>query len=172
MARRHEQRRSKRLSTYIDVKLCRKTGDVPARGTYLNADGMFLETNVPVERGAKVELRLALPDRELAVFGEDAQLRLVQPGGDVPVDVPGVVAFDVGAQAGQVGSRAPVHGPVAARHPAFEAAQDAPFEAEQQPLGSSPRRHQRLLSTTSGASTASSTRVMIVSGVTSSASAS
>jgi hypothetical protein len=68
MPTRHEQRRSKRLSAYIDVKLCRKTGDVPARGTYLNADGMFLETNVPVERGAKVELRLALPDRELAVF--------------------------------------------------------------------------------------------------------
>ena len=68
MPRRHEQRRSKRLSAYIDVKLCRKTGEVPARGTYLNADGMFLETNVPVERGAKVELRLTLPDRELAVF--------------------------------------------------------------------------------------------------------
>ena len=68
MPTRHEQRRSKRLSSYIDVTVCRKTGDVPARGTYLNADGMFLETSVRIERGAKVELRLRLPDRELAVF--------------------------------------------------------------------------------------------------------
>jgi hypothetical protein len=68
MPTRHEKRRSRRLSAYIDVTVCRKTGDVPARGTYLNADGLFLETNVRVERGAKVELRLQLPDRELAVF--------------------------------------------------------------------------------------------------------
>jgi hypothetical protein len=68
MPTRHEQRRSRRLSAYIDVTVCRKTGDVPARGTYLNADGMFLETSVRVERGSKLELRLLLPDRELAVF--------------------------------------------------------------------------------------------------------
>jgi hypothetical protein len=68
MPTRHEQRRSKRLSSYIDVTVCRKTGDVPARGTYLNADGMFLETSVRIERGAKLELRIQLPDRELALF--------------------------------------------------------------------------------------------------------
>ena len=68
MPTRHEQRRSKRLSAYIDVTVCKKTGDVPARGTYLNADGLFLETSVRVERGAKLELRLQLPDRDLAVF--------------------------------------------------------------------------------------------------------
>ena len=55
------------------------------------------------------------PHVELTVFGEDAKLRLVQPGGDVPVDMPRVVALGVFAQSDQVGSGPPVRGTVAAR---------------------------------------------------------
>ena len=61
------------------------------------------------------------PHRELAVLVEQAKLRLVQPGGDVPVDVPGVVALDVLAQPGEVGSCSPVRGAVAARQASVEA---------------------------------------------------
>jgi hypothetical protein len=68
MQARHELRRSKRVATYIDVRWCRKTGDVAGKGTDINADGMFLQTDVEVEPGTLMELRLQLPDRELAVF--------------------------------------------------------------------------------------------------------
>ena len=64
----HELRRSKRVATYIDVKWCRKGGDVLGRATDLNADGMFFETGEDVATGTLMELRLQLPDRVLAVF--------------------------------------------------------------------------------------------------------
>jgi hypothetical protein len=65
---RHEQRRSKRIPTYIDVRWCRKDDELLAKATDINADGMFLQTNEPVLRGTLLELRLQLPDRELPVF--------------------------------------------------------------------------------------------------------
>jgi PilZ domain-containing protein len=64
----HELRRSRRIATYIDVKWCRKGGDVEAKGTDINADGMFMETSEDVEPGTLMELRIQLPDRQLAVF--------------------------------------------------------------------------------------------------------
>jgi hypothetical protein len=64
----HELRRSKRVASYIDVKWHRKGGDVDAKGTDINADGMFLQTSEDVEPGTLMELRIQLPDRELAVF--------------------------------------------------------------------------------------------------------
>jgi len=118
------------------------------------------------------------PDHELAVLVEHAKLRLVQPGGDVPVDVPGVVAFDVLAQPGEVCSGSPVRGAVAACQASVEAADDTPLQPEQQPFLSGSRRpsglgcHQRPLRATSGTATASSTCVMRWSALTSSASAS
>ena len=68
MQTRHELRRSKRVATYIDVRWCRKSGDVSGKGTDINADGMFLQTDEDVAPGTLMELRLQLPDRELAVF--------------------------------------------------------------------------------------------------------
>src|SRR5205823_1843086 len=116
------------------------------------------------------------PRGELTVLGEHAQLRLVQPRGDVPVDMPGVVALDVVAQPGQVGSRPPVGGAVAAHQAPVEPADDPPFQPGQEPFRNpreGGRGHgQRPLRTTSGAATAPSTFVIIVSAVTSSASAS
>ena len=113
------------------------------------------------------------PHGELAVFGEHAKLRLVQPGGDVPVDMPRVVALGVFAQANEVGPGPPVRGPVTARQTSVEAAEDPPFQADQEPFRGGAHGHgQRPLRTTSGAATASSTFVMIASAVMSSASAS
>ncbi len=80
------------------------------------------------------------PDGELAVLVEDPELRLVQPGGDVPVDVPRVVALLVGAQAGEVDSCPAVRRAVPARHAALNPAQHPPLKAEQQPFRGGARR--------------------------------
>ena len=82
------------------------------------------------------------PHGELAVLGEHAKLRLVQPGGDVPVDVPRVVALGVFAQADEVGSGPPVRGAVAARQASVEAADDPPFQAEQEPFRGGAHGHE------------------------------
>ena len=74
------------------------------------------------------------PRGELPVLGEHAKLRLVQPGGDVPVDMPRVVTLGVFAQADQVGSGPPVRGAVAAGQASVEAADDPPFQADQEPF--------------------------------------
>jgi hypothetical protein len=68
MPAKHELRRSRRIASYIDVKWHRRDGDVQAKGTDVNADGMFLCTAETVDPGTLMELRISLPDRELAVF--------------------------------------------------------------------------------------------------------
>jgi hypothetical protein len=69
----HELRRSKRLSAYITVTWQRRDGagefSVDAQATDLNADGLFLQTSEIVERGARLQLRLHLPDHQLALLG-------------------------------------------------------------------------------------------------------
>jgi len=68
MPAQHELRRSKRVSSYIDVRWHRRDGGVDCKGTDINADGMFLQTSEDVEPGTLMELRIQLPDRQLAVF--------------------------------------------------------------------------------------------------------
>ena len=88
--------------------------------------------------GAEVDARREVdqePGRELAVFGELAHVGLLQPGGDVPVDVADVVVMLVLAQVGQVEAGAAHQGAVVALEQAVEAAQHRPFEALEQRLG-------------------------------------
>ena len=75
------------------------------------------------------------PRGQLAVLVEHAQVRVAQPGGDVPVDVPRIVALDVVAQAGQIGTGPAVRGAVAALDPSLQTADNPPFQAEQESFG-------------------------------------
>jgi hypothetical protein len=83
----HELRRSKRVSTYIAVKWCRKGSEVLGRATDLNADGMFFETSETVAPGALMELRLSLPDRELAVFATAVFVGVTASGRGIGVEL-------------------------------------------------------------------------------------
>jgi hypothetical protein len=87
--------------------------------------------------GAEVHGRAQVqqePGAHLAVFGEDAHMGLLQPGGDVPVDVAHVVMVLVFAQVGQVHAGAAQQRAVVALQQAVEPAQHRPLEAAQQLL--------------------------------------
>ena len=74
------------------------------------------------------------PGGQLAVFGELAHVGLLQPRGDVPVDVAHVVVVLVLAQVGQVEAGAAQQRAVVALQQAVEAADHRPLEAPQQRL--------------------------------------
>ena len=75
------------------------------------------------------------PGGEVAVLGVLADVRLVQPGGHVPVDVPDVVLRRVLAQVGEVDPGAAEHRAVGALQPPVEPADDLPLQAPQQAVG-------------------------------------
>jgi hypothetical protein len=75
------------------------------------------------------------PGGQLAVLVELAYLRFVQPGGDIPIDVPGVVAFDVGPQPGEVKTTTSSRGVIPALDAPVEPAHDSPFQPVQQAVG-------------------------------------
>ena len=82
--------------------------------------------------GAEVDARRQVdeePRRELAVLGELAHVRRLQPRGDVPVDVAHVVAGLVLAQDGEVQAVAVEQAPVVALEQAIQPADDLPVEA-------------------------------------------
>ena len=85
-----------------------------------------------VHRGRTVEDQ---PGRQLAVLVELAHLRFVEPGGDVPVDVPRVVALDVRPQPGEVETAPPPRRAVAALDAPVEPAHDPPLQPVQQRVG-------------------------------------
>src|SRR4051812_15936882 len=124
------------------------------------------------------------PCGQFAIFVELASLRFVEPGGDVPVDVPGIVALDIGPQPVEVESPPPPWGSVTALKASVESPHDPPLQLEQQTV-----RRLSLLrgvrgvvppaalsspgcSTTPGTGTARSTRIRMLSASRSSASAS
>src|ERR687897_970183 len=75
------------------------------------------------------------PGGQLAVLVELAYLRFVQPGGDVPVDVPGVVAFDIRPQPGEVKTNTSSRGAIPALDAPVEPAYDSPLQPMQQAVG-------------------------------------
>ena len=79
-----------------------------------------------VHRGAEVEQE---PRGDLAILVVLADVRRVHPGGDVPVDVPDVVAGLVLAQRGEVDAVAVEQAPVVALKQAIQPADDLPVEA-------------------------------------------
>ena len=88
--------------------------------------------------GAEVDARREVdqePRRELAVLGELAHVRRLQPRGDVPVDVADVVVVLVLAQVGEVEAGAAHQRAVVALQHAVEAAQDRPLHALEERLG-------------------------------------
>ena len=72
------------------------------------------------------------PGSQLAVLVELAYLRFVQPGGDIPVDVPGVVALDVRPQPGEVKTSTSSRGAIPALDAPVEPAYDSPLQPVQQ----------------------------------------
>src|SRR5215212_9519697 len=101
------------------------------------------------------------PRGQLTILVEFAYLRFIEPGSDVPVDVPGVVAFDVRPQPGEVEASTSPRGAIPALDAPVEPAYDSPFQAVQQAVG--PSHHWRgvrgsspLLSGGGGGSRASS----------------
>ena len=72
------------------------------------------------------------PGGQLAVLVELAYLRFIEPGGDVPVDVPGVVAFDVRPQPGEVKTSTSSRGAIPALDAPVEPAYDPPLQPVQQ----------------------------------------
>jgi hypothetical protein len=88
--------------------------------------------------GAEVDARREVdqePRRELAVLGELAHVRRLQPRRDVPVDVADVVVVLVLAQVGEVEAGAAHQRAVVALQHAVEAAQDRPLHALEERLG-------------------------------------
>ncbi len=79
-----------------------------------------------VDRGAQVEQE---PGRDLAILDVLADVGRVHPRGDVPVDVPDVVAVLVLAQVREVHAVAVEQAPVVALEQAIEPADDLPVEA-------------------------------------------
>jgi hypothetical protein len=86
----HELRRSKRLSAYITVSWQRRDGGgdftIEVKATDLNADGLFLKTSEPVERGSRLQLRLHLPDHELPVLGTAVHVGQTASGQGIGVE--------------------------------------------------------------------------------------
>ena len=78
-----------------------------------------------VDRRAQVEQE---PGGDLAILVVLADVRRVHPGGDVPVDVPDVVAGLVLAQVGEVDAVAVEQAPVVALEQAVQPADDLPVE--------------------------------------------
>src|SRR2546425_1065658 len=88
-------------------------------------------------RGAEVDRRREIEEelrRDLAVLEEIADVRRVEPRGDVPVDVPYVVAERVLAGVREVEAVTPGHRPVVALQQPVEAAQDGPLEPREAAL--------------------------------------
>ena len=79
-----------------------------------------------VDRRAQVEQE---PRGDLAILEVLADVRRVHPGGDVPVDVPDVVAVLVLAQVREVHAVAVEQAPVVALEQPVEPADDLPVEA-------------------------------------------
>ena len=82
----HELRRSRRVPSFIEVKWHRRDGGVECIGTDINADGMFLKTGETIEPGTLMELRLKLPDRELAVFATAVFVGRTRAGAGIGVE--------------------------------------------------------------------------------------
>ena len=153
------------------------------------AGDVALGEAVGAEVGARAEVDEE-PGAELAILRKLAHIGLLQPGGDVPVDVADVVVVLVLAQIGQVEPGAAPEGAVIALEHAIEPSDHGPFEALQQSLGAGVRRqragcsgfgtgscrhaldHAWVASGLSGTGIAFSTRSMIASAFRPSASAS
>src|SRR5512133_2038743 len=72
------------------------------------------------------------PRGQLTILVEFAYLRFVEPGSDVPVDMPGVVAFDVRSQPGEVETSTSPRGAIPALDAPVESPHDPPLQPEQQ----------------------------------------
>ena len=106
---------------------------------------LALVAGAEVDRAAQVQHE---PGRHLAVFGEHAHVRRLQPRGDVPVDVAHVVVVLVFAQVGQVQAGAAHQRAVVALQQAVEPADHRPFEPAQRALDAARRgfgRRERLV---------------------------
>ena len=131
---------------------------LPARSVEHGAHAVAVAADQAREHGGEIEQHLALallpgaevhrgteveqePGGHLAVFSEDAHVRGLQAGGDVPVDVAHVVVVLVLAQVGEVEAAAAHEGAVVALQQAVEPAQHGPLEPAQQRLG--PARDRR-----------------------------
>ena len=99
---------------------------------------------LPAARAADHHGRRSVEDQpggQLAVLVELAHLRFVEPGSDVPVDVPGVVALDVRPQPGEVETATAARGAIRALDAPVEPPHDPPLQldvAQQQAVGASP----------------------------------
>ena len=92
---------------------------------------------LPAARAADHHGRRSVEDQpagEVAVLVELAYLRFVEPGGDIPVDVPGVVALLVGRIPAK-SSPLPRRGAIAALDAPVEPADDPPLQPVQQAVG-------------------------------------
>ena len=74
------------------------------------------------------------PRGQLTILVEFAYLRFIEPSGDVPVDVPRVVAFDVRPQPGEVETSTSPLGAIPALDAPVESPHDPPLQPEQQPV--------------------------------------
>src|SRR5215212_7452539 len=72
------------------------------------------------------------PCGQLTILVELAYLRFIEPGSDIPVDVPGIVALDIGPQPVEVESAPPPWGSVTALKASVESPHDPPLQLEQQ----------------------------------------
>ena len=72
------------------------------------------------------------PRGQLTVLVELADLRFIEAGGDIPVDVPGIVALYVRPDSGEVEAASPPRGSVPALDAPVEPAHDPPFQPVQQ----------------------------------------
>jgi hypothetical protein len=90
---------------------------------------LALVAGAEVHRRAQVEQE---PSRHFAVLGEDAHMRLLQPRGHVPVDVPHVVVVLVLAQIGQIESRAAHQRAVVPLQQPVQPPNHRPFKAAEQ----------------------------------------
>ena len=90
---------------------------------------------LPAARAADHHGRRSVEDQprgQLTVLVEFAYLRFIEPGSDVPVDVPGIVALDVRPQSVEVEATPPPWGSVAALEAPVESPHDPPLQPEQQ----------------------------------------
>ncbi|MCY1372227.1 hypothetical protein D9M69_594190 [compost metagenome] len=90
---------------------------------------LALIARTEIDRGTEVQQK---PGGHLAVFGEHANMRGLQAGGDVPVNVAHVVVVLVFAQVGQVQPAAPHEGAVVALQQTVEPADHGPLQTAQQ----------------------------------------
>ncbi len=75
-----------RVPSYVEVRWHRRSGGQDLIGTDISADGMFLRTEEMVVPGTLLDLRLQLPDGELAIFATVRFVGLTQAGQGIGVE--------------------------------------------------------------------------------------